>query len=111
LGNVWRTKMGLDFKSLIRDKKRGRGRKWEIVEYGGNKKSGLETEPFANAIHIFRQINNAFPEKSYQHDRLSRQKNLLTIQEKHINMSFCHPIGFLKNFSYIIVNCAPTFSP
>ena len=62
LGNVWKLKMGLDFKSLIRVNGQGCGRKWEIVEYGGNKKSGLETEPFAKPIHIFRQINNAFPE-------------------------------------------------
>ena len=62
LGNVWKLKIGLDFKSLIRENRQGCGRKWEIVEYSGNKRWGLETEPFAKAIHIFRQINNAFPE-------------------------------------------------
>lgn len=40
LGNVWKLKMGLDFKSLIRVNRQGCGRKWEIVEYGGNKKMG-----------------------------------------------------------------------
>ena len=94
-------KIGLNLKSLIRDKKRGCGRKWDIVGMCGSKKRGLESEPFAKPIHIFRQINKDFPEKSYQHDRLSRQKNLLTIQEKLINMSFCHPIDAFKNFLYI----------
>lgn len=42
----------------------------------------MESEPSPNAILNFGKLNNAFPEKSYQHDRLSVQKNCLIILEK-----------------------------